>query len=235
MELEHRLALRRFEGRRRFVLFDPADRLNPQAQNALLKTLEEPPPETTLVLVTSSPDALLPTIRSRCLRVAFAPIAEELIAARLAGPKLSPEDARFLAALSGGSLGRAVQLAKDPEHLAGERALIEEAARLDPDDAGTWLTFASRHGRDRETAAGTCQLLTLWLRDVLAAQAGAGAGALALGDVGEATRRVAAASTPADMARRNAGVKKTAEALLQNASPVLALEAMLVGWFHGRR
>jgi DNA polymerase-3 subunit delta' len=230
--VEHRLALKRYEGRRRFVLFDPADRMNPQAQNALLKTLEEPPPETTLVLVASSPDALLPTIRSRCLRVPFAPIPEDLIAARLAGPKVSAEDARFLAALSGGSLGRATALAKDPDRLADERAVVEDAVRLDPADAGTWLAFAARHGKDRETATETCELLALWLRDVLAAQAGSGA--LALAAVGDATRSTAAAVTPREALRRRERVRRTVDAIVQNASPVLALEAMLVGWFHGR-
>src|SRR5512133_886835 len=82
--VDHRLSLRRFEGRRRFVVIDPADALNPQAQNALLKTLEEPPDDTTLVLVASSPDALLPTIRSRCARLAFAPLPDRLVQEKLA-------------------------------------------------------------------------------------------------------------------------------------------------------
>ena len=82
--VDRRLSLRRFEGRRRFVLIDPADTMNPQAQNALLKTLEEPPDDTTLVLVASSPDALLPTIRSRCARVTFGPLPDGFIRARLA-------------------------------------------------------------------------------------------------------------------------------------------------------
>src|SRR5512139_3228618 len=81
--VDHRLALKRFEGRRRFVIVDPADAMNAQAQNALLKTLEEPPEDTTLVLVAASPDALLPTIRSRCLRIAFAPLPAGAIAPRL--------------------------------------------------------------------------------------------------------------------------------------------------------
>ena len=76
--VDRRLSLRRFEGRRRFVLIDPADAMNPQAQNAILKTLEEPPPETTLVLVSSSADGLLPTVRSRCLRLPFAPLPDAL-------------------------------------------------------------------------------------------------------------------------------------------------------------
>ncbi|HET6439177.1 MAG TPA: DNA polymerase III subunit delta', partial [Anaeromyxobacter sp.] len=115
--VDHRLSMKRFEGRRRFVLVDPAEAMNPQAQNALLKTLEEPPDETTLVLVAGNPDALLPTIRSRCLRVAFHPIPDELIVARLTGEGRTPEAAGLAAALAGGSLGRA--LALEPAELDG--------------------------------------------------------------------------------------------------------------------
>jgi len=232
--VDRRLALRRFEGRRRFVIVDPADRMNPQAQNALLKTLEEPPPATTLVLVASNPDVLLPTIRSRCLRVSFGPIPAEQVETRLVAAGRTPAAARFLASLSGGSLGRALSLPADEEELAEERAAIVDAAALDAGDAGRWLAWAARHGRDREHAASTLQLIGLWLRDVLAVQAGAPAAALALADVSDATRRVAAAVGPGDVARRRAEIQRTTEALKQNASPVLALEAMLVGWFHGR-
>ncbi|WP_242372729.1 DNA polymerase III subunit delta', partial [Anaeromyxobacter sp. SG26] len=102
--VDRRLALKRFEGRRRFVVLDPADAMNPQAQNALLKTLEEPPDDTTLVLVASSPDALLPTIRSRCLRVPFAPLPAAAVAARLEAEGRPAGEARLAAALAGGSL-----------------------------------------------------------------------------------------------------------------------------------
>ena len=228
--VDRRLAMKRFEGRRRFVILDPADAMNPQAQNALLKTLEEPPQETTLVLVASSPDALLPTIRSRCLRVPFAPLPAAAVAARLEAGGRPASEARLAAALSGGSLARA--LALDAETLEAERDAVLAAAALDPADAGAWLAFARDHGEDREAAAELCALLAVWLRDVLAAQAGASE--LALGDLAEATRRTAAAVPPAEVLRRREEVQKTAAALRQNASPTLALERMLIAWFHGR-
>jgi DNA polymerase-3 subunit delta' len=228
--VDRRLSLRRFEGRRRFVVVDPADAMNPQAQNALLKTLEEPPDDTTLVLVASSPDSLLPTIRSRCLRVPFAPLPVDAVAERLVAEGHAPERARLAAALSGGSLGRA--LALDDEALAEQQEAVLAAAALDPGDAGAWLAFARDRAGDRDSAAALCELLALWLRDVAAAQAGSPA--LALADLAEATGRVAAALSPAETLRRRREVRRTAAALRQNAAPVLALEAMLIGWFHGR-
>jgi DNA polymerase III subunit delta' len=66
-----RAAFRPFEGMRRVVIIDEADALFPAAQNALLKILEEPPPSSMFVLVTARPDMLLPTVRSRCIRLWF--------------------------------------------------------------------------------------------------------------------------------------------------------------------
>jgi DNA polymerase-3 subunit delta' len=204
--------------------------MNPQAQNALLKTLEEPPGDTTLVLVASSPDSLLPTIRSRCLRVPFAPIPAAGIAARLEAEGRPAEKARLAAALSAGSLGRA--LAIDDDALEAQAAAVVGAAALDPEDAGAWIAFARDHGGDREEAQALCELLLVWLRDVAAAQAGSAD--LALVDLAEATARAAASMTPAEALRRRREVKRAAAGLRQNAAPALALERLLIGWFHGR-
>jgi DNA polymerase III subunit delta' len=228
--VDHRLSMRRFEGRRRMVIIDPADAMNVQAQNALLKTLEEPPDATTLVLISSSPDALLPTIKSRCLRVAFAPLPEPVIRARLEAAGLPVEAARLAAALSGGSLSRALSL--DAEALAERRAALEGAASLTAEDAGRWVAFAREHGEDREVAAGLGELLLVWWRDVLVAQAGGGE--LALAELAPLTGRTAASLTPAEALRRRGLVERLLGALRQNATAPLAIERMLIGWFHGR-
>ena len=72
--LARRLSLAPLRGRRKIAVLLPADAMNERAQNTLLKTLEEPPPSTTFVLVSSNPDALLATVRSRCARVQFGPV-----------------------------------------------------------------------------------------------------------------------------------------------------------------
>src|SRR6516225_9962915 len=76
-----RAAYRPFEGRRRIVIVDGADALVVEAQNALLKTLEEPPPSSVFVLVTSRPDLLLPTVLSRGHRLRFGALPESDVAA----------------------------------------------------------------------------------------------------------------------------------------------------------
>jgi DNA polymerase-3 subunit delta' len=228
--VDRRLSLRRFEGRRRFVLIDPADAMNPQAQNAILKTLEEPPPDTTLVLVSSSADGLLPTVRSRCLRLPFAPLPDAFLVERLAAAGRSPEVARLATTLAAGSLGKA--LALDEEAMGGRREAVLEAAALVAADARPWIAFAARHGAKRERAREVCELLLVWLRDVLV-RATAGEGApLALADLEEAT--VAAARIgPEGALRRIESVRRAIGALRHNAAGPLALEHMLIGWFHG--
>jgi len=110
-EATGRTAYKPFEGRTRVTVVDGADLLNEHAQNAMLKSLEEPPARNVFVLVTSRPSLLLPTVLSRCCVLRFAPLAPADVAAALAGRHgLSERDALAAAALSGGSLGRALQL-----------------------------------------------------------------------------------------------------------------------------
>lgn len=97
----------------RVFLIDPADRMNPEAQNALLKTLEEPPGRTFLILVASRPHLLLPTVRSRCYAVGLAPIRAAELARALEGRGVPRAEAIARAALARGRPGRALSLDLD--------------------------------------------------------------------------------------------------------------------------
>jgi DNA polymerase III subunit delta' len=98
------------EGARKVIIVFDAERLNDQAANKLLKTLEEPPATAVLVLVTAGADQLLATIRSRCQRVDFAFLNHESVVAALVGGGVDPERAELLARLAGGRLDRARSL-----------------------------------------------------------------------------------------------------------------------------
>jgi DNA polymerase-3 subunit delta' len=103
-------ALRPYEGRWKVFIIVDADRLNVQSQNKVLKTLEEPTPATTIILTSAVPEALLPTIRSRCQRIAFHPIAREAIERFLIEQRgASPERAAIAASLGRGSLSGAIE------------------------------------------------------------------------------------------------------------------------------
>src|SRR5438270_13191949 len=108
-ELEREANFRPFEGAARVFIVEDAEYMNDTAANALLKTLEEPPPTSHLILTTSNPTALLATIRSRCQTIRFAPIAADQVEKFLIEQKHLPaEDARLLARTAQGSIGRAL-------------------------------------------------------------------------------------------------------------------------------
>ncbi|MBD0370577.1 MAG: hypothetical protein ICV60_07075 [Pyrinomonadaceae bacterium] len=108
-EIEREANFRPYEGRARFFLIEEADKLNEPSANALLKTLEEPPATTHLVLLTSRPAAILSTIRSRCQIIRFAPLRVEEMEKHLTGARRMPRrEANLLAHIARGSLGRAL-------------------------------------------------------------------------------------------------------------------------------
>ena len=164
-----RSAYRPFEGRRRVVIIDDADAALGEAQNALLKTLEEPPTASTFVLVTSRPDVLLPTVRSRCQRLRFGRLAPAEVAAVLIRDHgYAESDAHAAASLSDGSIGLALEEATD-EYVEARDA----AARLLQGVAGagdprTRLSSAKAlvGASDRDELARRLRALSSMLRDL---------------------------------------------------------------------
>lgn len=228
-EMERRVRLPAYEGGTKVVVITPAERMNVAAQNALLKTLEEPPSGTVLVLVTAAEGLLLPTVRSRCLRVPFAPLPVEVVAERV-GAELGvdPGDARILATLAGGSLGRA--LALDPETIAARRDLVARLRALSPGDGAGLTAFAEGFASDRDEAERNLDLVALWYRDVLALQAGADAGLVANADLVDEAAADASRLAPRELLRRLEGVEEARRAIAFNVTPRLAVEALVAAF-----
>lgn len=126
-EMSREAQFRPFEGKLRFFIIDAADRMTEEAANSILKTLEEPPPTTRLILVTTFPGKLLATIRSRCQTFTFRNLARVEIE-RILATKYSGEELQLRAAFADGSMARALTL--DPQQEVKERdemlALLEE-------------------------------------------------------------------------------------------------------------
>ncbi|MGA2915274.1 MAG: DNA polymerase III subunit delta' C-terminal domain-containing protein [Sedimentisphaerales bacterium] len=131
-----------------FVISE-AEKLNTESQNALLKTLEEPPQESFIILLCTKLDNLLPTTRSRCQIVNFGPISEEKIIASLAAAGANKQEAKFWARLTAGSIGRAGLFAKlEPSFYGVKKELLQRlsSSRLsDTIDFAQWInTTASQ-------------------------------------------------------------------------------------------
>jgi DNA polymerase III subunit delta' len=171
------------EGRRRIFLIDPADRMNAEAQNALLKTLEEPPERTLILLVASRPHVLLPTVRSRSFQLGLAPMSPGILADALTARGFSREEARSRAALAEGRPGRAMTL--DLAVLAKRRnALLAalEALAASPAAAAAMTTYVDELlGDDEAWLHESFDLLAALLRD--AARSASGEPAILHADV----------------------------------------------------
>ena len=123
----HRISLKPFLAGRKIAIIDDADHFNQESANCLLKTLEEPPPRSVLILISTSPSRQLPTIRSRAQIVRFQPLDTETVARILTDTGLVPDRAQASTAaeLSDGSVERAVELA-DPALWAFREQLLAE-------------------------------------------------------------------------------------------------------------
>jgi DNA polymerase-3 subunit delta' len=185
---ELRASLQRLpvEGRARVALVDPADRLNEQGQNALLKTLEEPGRDTFLLLATARPEGLLATVRSRAAVVRLAPLDRDRLIAELARAGIGSDASRAWAAeVAAGSLGLARELLE-----AGlDREQLRLVAHLRGDDDMSSVTLARELLADASGRADQDRRarLVLWIvRAVLRAEI---YGRLARGEAGEYSAR----------------------------------------------
>jgi DNA polymerase-3 subunit delta' len=171
-----------FEARRRVFVVDDAHGMNESSQNALLKSLEEPPPRSHLILVTSRPQGLRQTIRSRCQVLRFGPLSRLAVATYLTREQGVPEDeAHLRAALAAGSLGAALAFESEGYKASRERllALLEKMADVDAVDR---MTEAEALEQMDDPSFVLTTLRSL-LRDVAALRAGAGPEALLNADV----------------------------------------------------
>lgn len=168
------LAMTPAEGGWRVVVIDAADEMNPSAMNAVLKVLEEPPPQSVLLLVCHNPGRLLPTVRSRCRRLVLNPLPSAAVAGLLTrfDPGLDAADALALARLAEGSVGRALTLAGE-SGLDLYRDLLGLLSTLPNLDIPALHEFADRLSRPAADSAfrTVTELLQNWLGRLIRAGA----------------------------------------------------------------
>jgi DNA polymerase-3 subunit delta' len=162
----HRASMKPYQARRKVLVILHADTMNTQAQNALLKALEEPPADAYFLLTTENEGGLLPTIRSRCLRLRFAPLSGEEVAGALAEAGVTGSQAELAAAMSGGSLSHARELSQDDLGDFQQRVLafLRAAAVCDPLELPK--TAAALLDNKRLPEQTALELIRLFLRDV---------------------------------------------------------------------
>ena len=230
-EIERATALKPFEGRSRVVVIDPAEEMNAAAQNAFLKTLEEPPPQIVFVLVTTDESRLLPTIRSRCRRLELRLPSVQDVEAVLLDRGVDEEEARMLARLSRGRIGWALEVADDPSLLERRQQSLSQARALASMSVAERMELAEGLAQHfRRTPEGLLAELEAWRdwwRDVLLVQAGAEDGVANVDRLPD-LREDAARYGRGGVAAFVRAVGEAGRHLQENAQPRLVMETLLL-------
>ncbi len=226
-ELQARMAFRPGEGKRVFIL-EEADRMNAAAANALLKILEEPSSGNVLLLATARSHALPMTILSRCQHLRFAPLPREEVARFLREKEgMEAATAEVLAAASGGSIGRAIEMNRE-EYIAMRNGILEHLAQDNPADLLKRLAFAGRFGTEREEILERLRILRSGYRDGLVLRETGAKESLVFGDRAGVIEAIAERLSGRDLLHNIAAVSAAMSAITQNANKPLTLEAMLI-------
>ncbi len=231
-ELERTVNLNPFEGSRTVIIIDGAAMMGPEAANALLKTLEEPPPGVLFLLLAEDEDALLSTIRSRCQPLPLLPMSRQEMLDYLTQQRGEPEaHADMLYRLSRGCLGWALRALDGPQLLEQRQADLERMREAMGAGLDTRFNYANEVASlFSSNRAAARELLALWLRwwrDLLLMKEGA-EGYLQNTDQTEGIRAHAATLTTAQITAFIRRILNTMAALDANANPRLALETLML-------
>jgi len=161
------IQLKPYEGSHKVYIICNAEKMNMQGQNALLKTLEEPPHYATLILITTKANSLLPTIVSRCQTIKLNPISLEDIKSYLINNKdIDSETAQMLAAFSGGIVGRAVELLDNPDFHVRREGVIKLCKDLMTPKLLNILDQISFFEEQKSHIEEVLDLMISWYRDL---------------------------------------------------------------------
>ncbi len=228
--LSEQAQFRPYEGRRRVFIIDDAEWLRHEAANSLLKTLEEPPDSSLIILITAKPFSLLDTVRSRCLMLSFAPLSAAEIEQHLRTMKTTSEEAHLRARLAGGSIGRAIEIDL-AEYREMRNLLLELVETLAfSRDSIRLLSAAEYLGRklDKDGFEKHLDALMVLLGDLFHLKLRESKDPLINEDVAERLERVAEALAVEQITEWTDRIEQVFRALPRNVNRQLALEAFLI-------
>lgn len=221
-----------FEGKHKVFIFDRAEMLSHEAANSLLKTLEEPPPNVLIVLLTARENAMLPTIASRCQRVELRPLPIVTVREVLITEHHIVQDkAELLARLSGGCLGWALMALRDESLLSDREERFADFARLCAATSHDRLAYAAvlagLFSKDRDKVNDTLSAWLQWWRDILLIKCDNGRWIINV-DQEEVLFKQAERNTAVGISTFMRDIRETSGQLEQNANPRLALEVLML-------
>ncbi|KPJ59814.1 MAG: hypothetical protein AMJ42_01775 [Deltaproteobacteria bacterium DG_8] len=226
--MQEQIKYKPYEGKSKVVIINKAEKMNLQSSNCLLKTLEEPPLHTVLMLLTTAPYQVLPTIRSRCQRVMFQPLSAELIIEILKEKRGGESrELKLIASLSGGSVGKAMQW-MERAILKERKMLLEKINHLNKGYVTKILDLAESLGEDKEALIENLDLLRLWFRDLLIFKETNQVTYLINKDLKNDVCKISCLLSCSDLFEKMQTLNETQLALHGNVNPRLAMETMLL-------
>jgi DNA polymerase-3 subunit delta' len=225
-DLIGKLALKPYAMGKRVVIIAESHTMNPEAGNALLKVLEEPPDNTLLILTARQTSDLLPTIVSRCQQIRFAPLKADLLIELLsANGALTAEDAAAAAALSGGSYSQALNMVSEGWILR-RRWLVSEIRHLNDQSTTRLLALAEKLSARKTSLPDTLTWLMGWYRDLMVYPLQPDQ--IVNRDLHPQIREAAAGENPQSLVGKLASVQSALKALQANANPRLTMEDLVL-------
>jgi DNA polymerase III subunit delta' len=243
-ELEHTLQMRASNSRRKVAIISQADRLQPQAANAFLKTLEEPPKDSLLLLLSALPEALPDTILSRCIPIPLAPNGEhkskqeeeKLVKQLQQTAREHSWTVQYAYRLAQG-FQRLLRLSREQIKVETDEALKGEEARYKNSTDGAWLEEREEYYKALaeslylQRRAELIEVLFAWWTDVL--RAGSGVDRRDLPDAREETGALAERFTTPEILRKIRYLEELRDQLGRNIQEALAIEVTFLGIFAG--
>jgi DNA polymerase III subunit delta' len=236
----HEASLKPYEATWKVFIIRDVETMNEESANCLLKTLEEPPPQVVLMLTAPTPEALLPTLVSRCQPVPMHPLPiAQIETALMSQFGCDRPRASLLARLSIGHIGWAIQAAGDQAILDNRQRLLDRLAGFSHATRVDRLAFAAeqgqRYGKDvaeRESVHAVLDLWNTWWRDLLLAKAGC-QNMMVNADRAEALQKEAHRYSLAQIRAFLESLRAAGQQLRQNVNPRLALEVLVLAVPHG--
>ena len=232
-QLQKELAYRPYEGKRRVCILTAADRMAPHIPNTLLKTLEEPPLHTVIILLANNSRFILPTILSRCQPVRFNPLAIPLVSKWLMeGKGFDQAEAHLLATLSEGSPGKALEIQEEIRQIPREALLKDWAGMksLSFERIGNWVESLPSQ---RDNLVLILEVTKTLLRDLVMVKTLKKGANLIHSDLLQVMESMAMTWSLPSLLKRMETLHQTTLAIKANANTGLALEAMMLSWAEG--
>ncbi|MGB5012685.1 MAG: hypothetical protein WBO68_01550 [Pyrinomonadaceae bacterium] len=220
-----------YEARSRFFIIDDADKMNDAASNALLKTLEEPPATSHIFLITSRPDSLLPTIRSRCQTLRFAPVATDEIEHYLIDERaFTHDEAKLSARLARGSIGRAVTIDVEKFKARREKMLSVVLNVIETGDVAALLRISEEmnDAKNKENFEENLDILQSLVHDIWTIKVSGDAARIVNTDLAAELTNLAAESGRNDLPSWLTSIETIRQNFIVNINRKVATDALFV-------